>query len=57
MFNRCVVSRCQADITENHLENKNMVNKNIVKMNVPSPLPSSSATIFASGFDTVSNLP
>ena len=51
-----VVSRCQADITENHLEDKKLVNKNTVKMDVPSPLPSSSATIFAAGFDTVSGL-
>jgi len=48
-----ISSWCQADITENHLEDKKLVNKNIVKMDVPSPLPSSSATIFAAGFDTI----
>jgi len=48
-----ISSWCQANVCENSLEDKVLAKRNIRKMEVPSPLPGSSGTLFADGFDTV----
>ena len=50
-----IASWCQANITEENLEDKKLISKNIKKITVPSPLPANSSRMFGEAFDTVLN--